>query len=131
MAEPHRIPIQLRFSDSDAMGHLNNASYAHYAELARITFFRELGVEVGNLILARLAFDFHRQVLIDDTVEVITEVEGVGNSSIRLRQQVLIEAGIAAEASSVMVYFDYRTNRPKPVPPALREQLEAFILAVQ
>lgn len=32
---PHPTDIQVRFSDTDAQGHLNNTAYAVYAELAR------------------------------------------------------------------------------------------------
>ena len=32
----HRTDIQMRFGDTDALGHVNNASYASYAEVARL-----------------------------------------------------------------------------------------------
>ena len=35
----HRTDIQVRFGDTDALGHVNNASFAAYAELARLDFF--------------------------------------------------------------------------------------------
>ena len=61
-AGAHRTPIQVRFADTDAQGHLNNGSFAIYAETARLAFFRDLGSAVGSLILAHLAIDFRRQV---------------------------------------------------------------------
>ena len=32
-------PIQLRFVDTDALGHINNAHYLSYCEMARVTYF--------------------------------------------------------------------------------------------
>jgi acyl-CoA thioester hydrolase len=35
-------PIEVRFSDTDAMGHVNNAVYLTYFEQARLAYWREL-----------------------------------------------------------------------------------------
>ena len=117
----------MRFVDTDALGHINNASYAYYLELARIDLMRSVGLRFGSLILARLAIDFRRQLRFDDEVEVVTEVEAIGNSSIRLRQRVLTETEVAAVATSVVVHFDYSAQRPQPVPDDLRGRLAAFM----
>lgn len=129
MSAPHRFAIQLRFSDTDALGHVNNASYAHFLEAARIELMREVGVRLGNLILARLAIDFRRQLRFGDAVEVITVIESIGDSSIRMRQQVLTGTEVAAEATSVVVHFDYSRQRPHPVPAEMRAALARFIPA--
>lgn len=122
----HRLPIQLRFSDTDAQGHVNNASYARFLELARIELMRAVGVPLRSLILARLAIDFRRQLHFGDAVEVTTAVEAIGTSSIRLQQRVLTGDEVAAEATSVVVHFDYDEQRPRPVPDELRGRLAAY-----
>ena len=71
----HRTDIQVRFNDTDALGHLNNTSYALYAEHARITFFQDVGGSVGSLILAHLSLDFRQQVKFGDNVAVETWVK--------------------------------------------------------
>ena len=38
---PHTSVIPVRFSDIDAMGHVNNAIYLNYFEQARMSFFQE------------------------------------------------------------------------------------------
>ena len=105
---PYRTDIQVRFADTDALGHVNNSAFAHYAEHARIEFFQHLGGRVGGLILARLAIDFRRQVHFGTTVMVETGVERVGTSSIALRQGIYAvgdTAEVAAEVESVVVHF--------------------------
>lgn len=125
----HNTNIQVRFVDTDALGHVNNSAFAHYAEDARIRFFQDLGGKLGHLILARLAIDFRNQVHFGNELTVTTQVANVGTSSIRLQQKIrsrLNDLAVAAEVESVVVYFDYQANHPIPVPEGLREKLDPF-----
>ena len=36
------FPVEVRFADLDALGHLNNAKYLTYAEQARILYVRQI-----------------------------------------------------------------------------------------
>lgn len=142
----HRTEIQVRFADTDALGHINNAVYATYAELGRVEFMRALGIEPGGFILARLALDYRRQVRLGERVSVETWVERVGNTSVTMRQVVLagggaaalaatgaeaeaatvVEAEVATEVEAVAVTFDYATNRPVRVPDRMRELFRSW-----
>ena len=48
--QTHRTDIQLRWSDTDALGHLNNTSYASFAELGRLDFLKRNFEAVGGVI---------------------------------------------------------------------------------
>ena len=123
----HVTPIQVRFGDTDALGHLNNASYAFYAEAARLDFVGALGERVQSLILAHLAIDFRRQVTFGQQVEVRTSVERIGRSSVTLMQRVLADGVVAAEMQSVVVLFDYATQTAVEIPAAMRERLGEYV----
>lgn len=116
-------PIQLRFSDTDRLGHVNNAVYATYAELGRLAFVRELGMTDQGLILARLAIDFLRQVRLGDECAVVTRVVRIGETSFTLEQTLSANGEVAARFEAVMVCFDYEAQRPVPVPDAFRRAL--------
>lgn len=126
MSTVHVTPIQVRFGDTDALGHVNNAVYATYAETARIEFFREVAGlysqpgETGGFILARLAMDFRSQVRLGQQVEVATRLTRLGNTSLTVTQQVLADGVVAADVEAVAVSFDYGTQRPVPIPAELR-----------
>ncbi len=65
----HFTPIQQRFNDYDILGHVNNAVFQHYFDLARIRYFAEILGEniVGSkysLVMATINIDFHSPVLI-------------------------------------------------------------------
>jgi acyl-CoA thioester hydrolase len=70
---PVVVPIQVRFRDLDALGHVNNAVYLTYLEVARAAYFSRLEpdwVGKGHFILARAEVDFLRPILLEDPVEV-------------------------------------------------------------
>jgi acyl-CoA thioester hydrolase len=115
--------IQVRFSDTDALGHLNNASYAAYAETARLDFFARLGVSVNSIILAHLAIEYRRQIMLGDPVSVTTRIRSLGNTSITLEQDVVSRDQIAAEIRSVVVFFNYGAGDKRQVPPDLRARI--------
>ena len=122
---PHELEIQVRFGDTDALGHVNNAAYSSYAELGRIALMRRVSWDGGGPILARIAIDFHAQVRLGSRVVVATEVARIGRSSIALHQEVRADGVRAATIESVVVWFDYDAQRPVPVPDAVRSTLLA------
>jgi len=125
---PHRIEIQMRFSDTDALGHLNNGSYAVYAETARLEFLSVLGDTRRSMILAHLALDFRRQVRFGEPVYVDTWIERIGTTSVTLRHVVWAVGERAAEVRAVVVYFDYDAERPRSWSAEQRALLEPFVL---
>ena len=128
MSQPFRSDIQVRFNDTDALGHLNNTSFALYAEYARVAFLDNLRTGDVYLILAHLSLDFLKQVKFREEVYVSTQVEKLGNSSVTLLQEVYAKGEVAAKVRSVVVLFDYGTQKPVRVPDHVREQLSAYML---
>ena len=123
----HTTPIQLRFCDTDALGHINNAAYAQYAELGRLDFLRTSGTLVANLILARLELDFRQQLQPDASATLESWVERFGNTSLTLRQRLVVDGQSACDMRSVIVFFDYETNQPTRVSDAVREALAEYL----
>jgi|ERR1043166_1375390 acyl-CoA thioester hydrolase len=124
----HRTDIQVRFGDTDALGHVNNASFASYAELGRLDFLQtELGRSVGSIILASLHLEYRRQVNFRDTVSVETWVGRLGASSITLQQIVYANGERAADVQSVVVHFDYATSSTRPLTDDIRDALAPYV----
>jgi len=115
----------VRFRDLDSLGHMNNAVYATFLEQARIAFLAPLGAEVTNMILARLEIDFRAQVSLGEEVEVEVIPSRVGTKSFELSYTMRVGETVVAEAKSVLVAYDYRTERSIDVPDAWREVLAA------
>jgi acyl-CoA thioester hydrolase len=129
----HRTPLQVRFRDTDAFGHVNNAVFATYIELARVRYLLDV-LRPGDrfhrlpLILARLELDFRSPIELGDEVTVETRVDRIGRTSIGMSHRMIAgaDARLAAEVSSVIVVFDYQAARPIPVPDEWRMRIGAF-----
>lgn len=124
--------IDVRFRDTDAMGHVNNAVYLTYIEVARQVYWQR--VDPGRsydrvpFILAHVAIDFRRAATVHDPIRVFIRTTWVGRSSfgmhydIRARDRDLL----FAEADSVQVIYDYAGERSMPMPETLRRAFEAI-----
>ena len=125
----HITKIQIRFRDTDRMGHVNNAVFLTYLELARITFFEKLHKETGidlDFILARVEIDFTHQMLYQDKPEVHLWVKKIGNSSFTTAYKIVDSIDpnkIYAKATSVQVVFNYRLNKKEIISEDVRNQL--------
>jgi acyl-CoA thioester hydrolase len=128
-ANIHRTDVQMRFADTDALGHVNNATFATYAELARLEFLQVFGASVRSLILASMYIDFRRQVKLGDHVHVETQVAKMGTTSVTLAQTILANGERAADVSSTVVHFDYATGKAVALTAEMRHALEAYHIA--
>ena len=119
----------MRFCDTDALGHINNARYAEYVEHARLDFFNAIGTTVRSLILANLNIDYRKQVGPDEAIYIETWIEKLGNSSIVIRHAMFANGECAADVSSVVVYFDYAAGKAQPLTPEIRASLGEYLAA--
>ena len=123
----HRTDLQMRFCDTDALGHVNNVSFAAYAETGRVDFLKRLGKSVTSLILANVSIDFRRQVSFGEEVHIDSWVESLGRSSITLGQTLWANDERAADIKSVAVHFDYKTGKPIELTAAIRTELAPML----
>ena len=135
----HRVTIDVRFADTDAMGHVNNAVYLTYCEMARIRYWSDvtgepvaLGHEgAESLILAEARITYRAPVYHGETVAVETRATHIGRSSFTLEHRLTacVPQGaprLVATSDSVMVRYDYQTERPAALGPRFIEAIETF-----
>jgi acyl-CoA thioester hydrolase len=129
---PFAFAIQVRYSDVDAMNHVNNAAYVTYLEIARVGFWRERLGFTGSardlpFIVARAAVDFRSPIALEDEVVVGVAVKHIGGSSFTFAYRIEASGLLAAEAETVQVSYDYALDRPTPIPDDLRSRLAALL----
>lgn len=124
----HRAPIQMRYGDIDAMGHLNNAVYVQYLETSRIELMRALGVQDkdDHSVIARLELDYRREVLWGQAVVVESLVERIGRTSWTVLSRITADGVPCAFARTVQVRVD-AAHRPEPLPERLRAALQTLL----
>ena len=116
----HRETV--RFRDVDSVGHVNNAVYLSYLEDARIAFLRQAPDEDPfGMVAARIEIDFRSPAEIGETIEVSVTPGRVGNTSFVLDHELRANGRLVAEASTVLVAYDYEREEPRAVPEAWRK----------
>lgn len=127
---PHTLPIQIRFNDVDQMGHVNNAVIMEYFDLGKEHFFQEHGMPPEKadftVMIVHLEVDFQSQIRFHDRIAVETEVENVGNKSLKVLQRVVDTAGgrVCATCHTVLSGFRRSTGKSEVIPAEIRKLLE-------
>jgi acyl-CoA thioester hydrolase len=135
----HRVTIDVRFADTDAMGHVNNAVYLTYCEMARIRYWTDVTGEpvaaghegAESLILAEARITYRAPVYHTEQVTVETRATHIGRSSFTLEHRLTacapdVPPRLVATSDSVMVRYDYATERPAPLSEAVVAAIETF-----
>lgn len=122
------IEVKVRFSDTDAYGHLNNTKVFVYFEEARIEFLKSLHLfseEMETMVVVRdLQCDFLKEVYFDERLTVYCKVEEVGNTSIDLHYMVLNEQkDLVLTARGRLVQLSKETKLPIPWSEDVRKRL--------
>ncbi|HEX5591545.1 MAG TPA: acyl-CoA thioesterase [Candidatus Limnocylindrales bacterium] len=137
----HAHPIEVRFADTDAMGHVNNASYLTYCEIARVAYYERVsgaplplathGAEEG-MILAAITIAYRSPAFFGETLTVETRVERIGRTSFDMVHRLTAPASrygparLVAVADSVLVTYDYGEDHSIPMPAGLADGIEAY-----
>lgn len=137
---PVHVAVQVRWRDLDALGHVNNAVYLTYFELARLAYIRALlGADAAldrrtmlpvefQFILAEVNCQFRLPITLHDRPVAAIWVSQVGRKSFVFQYRITDQEGgrLFAEGCSTQVWFDYAANESRPVPTAIVARMEAL-----
>jgi len=132
-AKSYETELQMRFGDTDALGHVNNAKIVTYLELGRVGFFAEVAgaerVEDYQFILAEVTCRYRIPILLQDRVRIRMHVTDVFRSSFRFRCELFDprDGRVFVEAETVQVMFDYATGRPRPIDDAFLGKVRDYV----
>jgi acyl-CoA thioester hydrolase len=126
--------IEVRFSDLDAMGHVNNAVFFTYFEEGRKHFskkvFKVSDISDFKFIMAHIQCDFIRPIQFNDHVILQMWVQNIGTKSFSFGYRIVDlsdETKIYAAGESTQVCYDYDKNRSIEVPAKMRERLTRYL----
>ncbi len=124
-----------RFSETDALGHISNTTLPVWFEAAREGIFRRihpsLSLDDWPMIIARYEIDLKRQMFLGAPVTVKSGIEALGNSSLTVYQEAWQHGQLAAIGRSILVRFDYGTQRSVPLTAAMRARLADLLLPAE
>jgi acyl-CoA thioester hydrolase len=113
------------------MGHVNNAVYLTYLEVARFAYWKaaDIGRLEGDIsyIIARVEIDFRASASTGDVIDVALAVRAIGRSSFTMEYEIRDQASrLLVTARSVQVAYDYAAKQSVSVPDAIRARISEF-----
>lgn len=129
----HRYHVQLRWSDMDALRHVNNVQFLRFLEDARVQMLVEVGrrgleTELG-VVVVRHEIDYRRPLLFRAAPVVVdTWVTKIGRTSYSVAYEVREEDAdiVYAVAATTMVCVDLESGVAVPLDDGMRSALESF-----
>ena len=131
---PTTISQTIEWGDMDAAQHVNNIVYLRYFENARIEFFNQIGFmdfmgEVGiGPILAEVTCQYKTPLTFPDNVKITARILPDSFTEYGFVMQHLVFSEklqrIAAEGTSRIVCYDYKSKQKALISSELREKLK-------
>lgn len=127
----HVIEIETRWSDLDALGHVNNTRFFTFDESARLDYFGELMRsdtefwKSRGLILARIECDFVAQLHHPAKLKIGFRIARMGRSSMNTLAGMFVDNRLIAVTRGVVVWFDYTRQKAQPIPEDVRAMIRS------
>ncbi len=120
--------IQVRLTDIDILGHVNNAIYLSYFEMTRIHYFNQLvgpdwdWMENG-VVLVQNEVNYHLPIFLYDAPEIHMYCTQIGNKSFTLSYEVYVKEQLKTTGKSTLVGFNSNKQQSIEIPDAMRAAL--------
>lgn len=125
--------LEPRFSDTDALGHINNTMVPVWFEGARTPVFKlftpTLDLQNWPLILAKIDVSFEAQMYYGESMQIKTYIGRIGGSSFDVYQELWQQGKRVASGTAVMVHFDYATQKAAKIPAEIKEELTKHLFS--
>ena len=129
----HKIELNVRFMDLDALRHVNNGRYLNFLEEARIAYSQEHldlfnSIEEFNVVVARIEIDYISPILFGEKVSVYTRISRMGSKSFNFESILTAtdksnKERIAAHANQTIVAFDPKINKSIVIPEEIKAEI--------
>lgn len=121
----------VRFGDTDALGHVNNAVYATFFESGRLTVLMPGGKRTAPdgraWVAAKVELQYRAEVHWPAEIAVGTTVLRLGRSSARFGQGLFVGGTCRATAEVITVMIDTTTRKSAEIPEETRAALMAAV----
>ena len=132
MAFKSKIPIQIRMTDVDPLGHVNNGVFYSYYDVGRLHYLSQINESINweaiDKVIVRTECDFMDSILYTDDISVETKVIEIGNKSLKMMQRIVDNhtGKIKSTCLSVLSGYDKQNNVSKAISEEFREKVAVF-----
>jgi len=127
------LPIQIRFNDIDAMGHINNNIYFSYFDLGKTSYFDKIRPAAvswtdGLMVVAHIEVDFLSPIYYKEKIAVDTKIIKLGDKSGVFLQQIrnVKNGDVKCRCQSIFVTYDAQTQSSMPIPVDWRNAISKY-----
>lgn len=129
------LSIPTRWSDNDQYGHVNNARYLTFFELAIMRFVEvDSGLDIPSFGVRCFSVEnlcrYHIAVKFPDLLECGLRVGKLGNSSVRYEVGLFVadREPVCATGYFTDVFVDAKTEKPVSIPQPVRDALATLVV---
>lgn len=127
MIEPFKV--QVRFSDLDVLGHVNNSVYLTYFESTRVYYFTHLlGTEwdwtTDSVVLVKNEVEYKRPILLHDVPEIEMYTAHIGSKSFTFAYNIRVNGVLYSKGTSTLVAYDVDTQSTVLIQPGMLEVIK-------
>lgn len=132
----HVLPVRVYYEDTDFTGVVYHGAYVRFFERGRSDCLRTIGVhhaelaagpEPAGFAVVRMEVDFRMAARIDDALSIRTGYEALKGPRLFVRQRILRDEQLIAEAVVQAACIDLRTGRARKPPSVLLEALRPLV----
>jgi len=127
MIEPFKV--QVRFSDLDVLGHVNNSVYLTYFESTRVYYFTHLlGTDwdwtTDSVVLVKNEVEYMRPILSHDVPEIEMYTSHIGTKSFTFAYNIRVNDVLYSKGTSTLVAYDVDTQSTVLIQPSMLEVIK-------
>jgi acyl-CoA thioester hydrolase len=129
----YKTVIETRFADFDMMGHVNNAVYFTYMEIARSKYWAQAiqwDWKKTGVVIAKASLDYIKPIYIEDKINMYVRTSRIGKTSFDLEYLLVkLKDGkeiVCNRGRTVCVAFDYEAKASAPIPEHERNKMIIF-----
>ncbi|WP_057830422.1 acyl-CoA thioesterase [Colwellia sp. TT2012] len=120
------------FSDTDALGHINNTKPPVWFEGARAAIFKfftpDLDPKKWQLIIAKIEVSYHGQLFYGQEIEIKTYISRIGGASFDVYQELWQHGEKCVSGTATMIHYDYKAQNSKKITDDIRAQLAEHLI---
>jgi acyl-CoA thioester hydrolase len=132
LGEQFRHRIRVRYNECDPQGHVFNANYLAYFDLAMTELWRELGgyeamiTDGVDMVVAEATIRYLASLGFDDEVELVVRSVKLGTTSMTSALAIERGAETAVEGELRHVFVDTNAGGTAPIPEPVRAGLGRY-----
>ncbi|MCJ0743264.1 acyl-CoA thioesterase [Pedobacter montanisoli] len=129
----YKTTVEIRFADLDAFGHVNNATYLTYVEVARTKYWKQVikwNWKKTGIVIREVNISYIKPIVWGDKIFIYVRTSKIGNSSFDIEYKIVKREKegeiLCSIAKTTCVAIDLKSKTSTPIPETERRRMIEF-----